>query len=93
MARAVLKYAFVALLALLSAQAAVPFVRVVASIQILCSKGTEHADEKQTPQEARRIQANARVLQSAPAFVSRTRPEPDTAALFQRPPPLSFLFS
>jgi hypothetical protein len=89
MARAVMKYAFAALLALLSTQALLPSFRVAAAIEIVCSKEAE----KRTPRETRSIQADAKVRQDAPAYVSRTRPAPDTAALFQRPPPLSSLFS
>ncbi len=89
MARAVMKYAFAALLALLSTQAVMPSARAVAAIEMACGSETE----KQTPREARRIRADAPGRQDAPVYVSRTRPEPDTAALFQRPPPLFFLCS
>jgi hypothetical protein len=93
MARAVMKYAFAALLGLLSTQAVAPFVRVVASIEIVYSKETRRTDERQTPQQARRVRADVKVLRSARACASRTKPEPDTAALFQCPPPLSSPFS
>jgi hypothetical protein len=84
-----MKYAFAALLALLSTQAVVPSLRVAAAIEVVCCKEIE----QQTPREAQRIGTEAQVPQNAPAYASRTKPEPDTAALFQRPPPLSFLFS
>jgi hypothetical protein len=89
MARAVAKYLFTALLALLSTQAAVPSVRVVAGIEIVWSAEAE----KQTPHEVRSIPAGIPVRQPAPAYASRTRPEPNIAVLFQRPPPAEFLFS
>jgi hypothetical protein len=81
-----MKCAFVALLALLSAQAGVPSARVVTAIEMVCANEAK----EQTPQETRRSGAGVRVLQSAPAYASRIRPEPDTAALFQRPPPSPF---
>jgi hypothetical protein len=93
MARAVLKYAFAALLALLSTQAVVPSARAVAAIEMACSIHLEDRTEKQTPQDARRIRADIQVLQNARPYVSRTRPELDTAVLFQRPPPRSSLFA
>jgi hypothetical protein len=88
-----MKCAFAALLAVLSAQAVVPSVRVVAAIEIVCGANLEHRTEKQTPREARLIRADSRVRRNAPAYVSRIRPEPDTAALFQRPPPSTSFFS
>ena len=89
MARAVAKYAFAALLALLSTQAVVQSVRIVTAIEIVCSTEAE----QQTPREARRIRADIQAGQPAPTYVSRTRPEPDAAVLFQRPPPTSSLSS
>jgi hypothetical protein len=88
-----MKYAFAALLALLSTQAVAPTVRVAAAIEMACGANLEHRTEKQSPCEARRVGADAQVLQSTPAYVSRAIPAPDTAALFQRPPPLSLVFS
>jgi hypothetical protein len=88
-----MKYAFAALLALLSAQAVVPSVRVVAAIEMVCGINLEDRTEKHTPRDARRIRADAQVLQSAPMYVSWTGPEPDIDVLFQRPPPRSSLFS
>src|ERR1039457_5692138 len=80
MARAVAKYVFAALLALLSTQAAVPSVRLVAGIEIVwCTEA-----EQQTPREARLIRADIQAGQPVPTYVSRTRPEPDAAVLFQR---------
>ncbi len=93
MAREVMKYAFAALLALLSTQAVVPSVRVAAAIEMVYSVQLEHGDHKQTPRETRRTRAEVRIRRNAPAYVSRTRPEPYTSALFQRPPPPSSLFS
>jgi hypothetical protein len=89
MARAAAKYVFAALLALLSTQAGVPSLRVVTAIEIVCSTEAE----QQAPREARRIRAEVQVRQPAATYVSRTRPEPDAALLFQRPPPASSLCS
>lgn len=88
MARAVAKYVFAALLALLSTQAA-PSLRVVGAAEIVwCAQA-----EQQAPREARPIRAHVPAGRPASAYVSRTRPEPDAAVLFQRPPPTPFLFS
>ena len=89
MARAAVKYVFAALLALLSTQAGVPSVRVVTAIAIVCSTEAE----QQAPREARRARAGIAVRQPAATYLSLTRPEPDAAILFQRPPPTPFLFS
>jgi hypothetical protein len=89
MARAVMKYAFAALLALLSTQAVALSVRVATAIEVVYSNEAE----QQAPREARRVLVNAPIRQATPAYVSRTRPEPYTPALFQRPPPLSSLCS
>jgi hypothetical protein len=88
-----MKYAFAALLALLSTQAVAPSVRMAAGIEMVCSIHLEDRTEKQAPRDALRIPADVQVLQSARPYVSRTRPEPDTAVLFQRPPPRFFLFA
>jgi hypothetical protein len=88
-----MKYAFAALLALLSTQAVVPPVRGVAAFEMVCSIHLEDRTEKQTPRDARRIRANVQVLQNARPYVSRTKPQLDIAVLFQRPPPRSSLFS
>jgi hypothetical protein len=82
-----MEHVFAALLALLSAQAAVPSVRVVAAI-VCCTEA-----EQQTPREARRARAEVQVREPAPAYVSLAKPEPDTAVLFQRPPPALSLFA
>jgi len=89
MARAVVKHVFAALLALLSAQAAVPSVRFAAAIENVCCTEAE----QQTPREARLTRADVQVPKPAPAYVSLAKPEPDTAVLFQRPPPTPSLFS
>ncbi|MGO4884357.1 MAG: hypothetical protein ACLP59_26580 [Bryobacteraceae bacterium] len=88
MARAVAQYVFAALLALLSAQAGLPSVRVVTAIEIsYCAETVQ-----EIPREARKRRAHVRLPQTAPAYVSRIRPEPAAAALFQRPPPRPSLF-
>jgi len=89
MARAVAKYVFAALLALLSTQAAVPSVRVVAAIEIVyCTEA-----EQQTPRDVQRIWAYLPVRQPEAMYVSPARPEPGATVLFQRPPPTPSLFS
>jgi hypothetical protein len=89
MARAVAKYVFAALLALLSTQAAAPSLRVVGAAEIVwCAQA-----EQQAPREDRGIRMALPATQPALLYVSRTRPEPDAAVLFQRPPPTPFLFS
>lgn len=89
MARALLKYAFVALFALLSTQAVVPSTRVAAAIEIVCSAKTE----QEMARETRAIAPPAPVGPPAPFYVSRTRPQPEAAPLFQRPPPSFLRFS
>jgi len=89
MARAVAKYVFAAMLALLSTQAAAPSVRVVAGVEIAwCTEA-----EQQAPREVRIIRAYTRAAQPALAYVSPAGPKPATAVLFQRPPPALSLFS
>jgi hypothetical protein len=89
MARAVAKYVFAALLALLATQAAVPSVRVAAAIEIVCRSEAE----QQTPRKGPSIRANIQVREPALTYLARTRPEPDATVLFQRPPPAPSLFS
>jgi hypothetical protein len=89
MARLALQYAFAALLALLSSRAVVPSVRVAATIEIVCRSEAEQQIALQT----RCIPADTPLPQPALTYVSRIRPEPDAAVLFQRPPPQTSLFS
>ena len=89
MARAAMKYVFAAMLAFLSTQAVVPCPRILAAIEIVCRTGAEA--EQRTPREPGRIPAVRHRPPAAPAYASRTRPEPDAAALFQRPPPVTSL--
>ena len=85
MARTVAKYVFAALLALLLPQTAGPCFKVAAGVEIANSTGAR----QQAPREARlapclELQASQ---PAAPSYRSQTRPEPEIAALFQRPPP------
>jgi hypothetical protein len=89
MARLALQYVFAVLLALLSTQAVVPSVRVAATIERICRSEVE----QQIPLETRRIPADMPLPQPALTYVSRIRPEPYAAVLFQRPPPQTSLFS
>jgi hypothetical protein len=88
MARLALQYVFAALLALLFTQAVVPSVRVATTIEIVCRSEVE-----QIALETRRIPADMPLPQPVLTYVSRIRPEPYAAILFQRPPPQSSLFS
>ena len=88
MARAALKYVFAALLTLLSAQAVVPCPRVIAAIEIVWGTEAEQQPAQETTSAPPVIQAR----RSALPYASRTRPEPDSAVLFQRPPPAGSLF-
>jgi len=88
MARAVAQYVFAALLALLSTQTALPSRHVSAREQIVwCAENERQAAEPIRP---------ARVEQRAPLAVGGYTPHvcapPDTAVLFQRPPPSNSLF-
>jgi hypothetical protein len=89
MARAAARYAFAALLALLSTQVVAPSVRVLPIIEFVCRTEAR----QQIAQKARCIRKDTQVRQPATAYVSRSRPEPDAVILFQRPPPASSLFS
>ena len=88
MARAVLKYAFAALLALLTTQAVVPVARAAAAIEFVYTTEAEQQDLQGT-----RPGQQDPAPHIEPAYISRTRPEPDAADLFQRPPPAGSLFS
>lgn len=88
MARAALKCVFAALLALSAAQAVVPSARVAAAIEAVC--GTE-ADRQ--PRIERRLDREIRIHLVVSLYESRPTSEPDTAVLFQRPPPATSLFS
>jgi hypothetical protein len=88
-ARAVARYVVAALLALLYTQTAVPCVRLQSAAEIIwCSES-----ERQTSPErvTRRVYERRELGQVA--YESRMLPPPDSAVLFQRPPPLSSFFS
>lgn len=89
MARLALQYVFAALLALLFTQAVVPSVRVRTTIEIVCRS----EEEQRIALETRRIPADKPIPQPVLTYVSRIRPEPYAAILFQRPPPQTSLFS
>jgi hypothetical protein len=88
MARSVAQYVFAALLALLSAQAAMPSAHVVATGIAWCAE----SDQEKTSDEVQPIRAARRDPRPISSYRSRTKPEPEFAALFQRPPPAVFLF-
>jgi len=90
MARAVAQFVFTALLALFSAQAAMPSAHVVSAAGIIWCAETQQ--EKQS-EDIRRAGAPGRTQQPLPSYRSRTLAEPDSAVLFQRPPPATSLFS
>lgn len=87
-ARAALRYVFVAVLALFSVQVVAP-VRVVTTLEFAyrCEA------EQQSPRMIPRPRVEVRMRPPASGYQSRTRPEPFLAALFQRPPPIVSLFS
>ena len=89
MAQLALQYVFAALLALLFTQAVVPSVCVRTTIEIVCRS----EEEQQIALETRRIPADMPLPQPVLTYVSRIRPEPFAAILFQRPPPQTSLFS
>jgi len=89
MARAVAQFVFTALLALFSAQAAMPSAHVVSAVAIVWCAETQQ--EKQS--EEGRTVAPRRNPQPLASYRSRTKTEPGSAVLFQRPPPAISLFS
>jgi hypothetical protein len=89
MARAVAQYVFVALLALFSAQTAVPSAHLVSPPKIVWCAETE----QQATEQVRPIHVAPRVRQLIFTYVSRIGPQPDAAVLFQRPPPATSLFA
>src|SRR3954452_6716388 len=89
MARAVVQYTFTALLALLSIHGVVPSAQVITPTVIIFRAEAG----QQISRGIRPLHRCQRVQPLAPFYVSRIRPEPDTAALFQRPPPKFPLFS
>jgi hypothetical protein len=88
MARAAAQFVFAALLALLSAQAAVPSSRIVAAAEIVWCADTEQqpVEEIRAPEPVRRAQP------SPAAYRSRVKPAPEAIVLFQRPPPSPSFF-
>jgi hypothetical protein len=89
MARAVAKYVFAALLAMLSAQAAVPSRHLASPAQIVwCAETEQQAAEQIQP-----VRVVRRERLSAVDYTSRVSAPPDSAALFQRPPPGTSLFA
>ncbi len=89
MAQAVVKYVFAALLALVSTQPFVSSARLQAVAEIAWSA----AAERQATQDSTGVHRQRHPLPAAPKYVSRLRPEPDSTAHFQRPPPNSSLFA
>lgn len=89
MARAVAQYVVAALLALLSTHAAVPSARLISAAEIVwCGES-----EGQSSHECAPLKRQERRVNHQPsAYESRILPAPDSAVLFQRPPPVSSLF-
>jgi len=88
-ARAVAQYVFAALLALLSAHAAVPSRHLESPEQIVwCAETEQHAAEP-----ASAIRVERREQPAIVEYTSRITAPPDAAALFQRPPPANSLFA
>ena len=88
MARAVAQYVFAALLALLTAQTAVPSRHLVSPAEIVWCAETE----QQAPEQVRPIHLDRRVRLPILTYVSRIIPKPDAPVLFQRPPPATSRF-
>jgi hypothetical protein len=89
MARAVTKYVFAALLAVLSTQAVVPSVRVAPAIEIVCSTRAK----QRIPQNTRNLAIARHTRPPVPAYISCARPEPSAPILIQRPPPPPSVFA
>jgi hypothetical protein len=89
MARAVAKYVFAALLALLTAQTAVPSRHLASAAEIVWCAETE----QQAAEQVRPILLHRRVRLPILTYASRISPQPDAPVLFQRPPPATALFS
>ena len=91
MARAIVKYTFVALLALLSTQTVPPTSRSVATIEFIYRACTEQ--QEAAPRDGRQTRIEPDGPQPAASYVTLPRPEPSTVVLAQRPPPTHFLFT
>ncbi len=89
MARAVVQFTFAALLALLSMHGVVSSPQVIRPSIVVFSA----AVKRQVSRETRPAVRVRRVPLIASSYVSRSRPEPDGTALFQRPPPVFLFFS
>jgi hypothetical protein len=89
MVRAVAQFVFAALLALLSAQTAVPPRHLVSQAEIVWCAETE----QQAAEQVRPIPIDQRVRRPILTYVSRICPQPDAAFLFQRPPPSASVFA
>jgi hypothetical protein len=89
MAGAVAQYIFAALLALLSAQAAMPSANIVSAAGIVwCAE----SDQEKAPDEVPKVGVCRSAQPPKSSYKSRTDPEPHSAVLFQRPPPVASLF-
>ncbi len=88
MARAAAQYVFAALLALLSAQAAVPSRHVESTAKIVWCAETE----QQAIEQVRRVRTTQTAPPAVVEYTSHITVPPDAAVLFQRPPPASSLF-
>jgi hypothetical protein len=89
MARAVAQYVFAALLALLTAQTAMPSRHLVSAAEIVWCAETE----QQAAEQVRPIHPDRRVRLPILTYVSRIGSRPDAPVLFQRPPPATSLFA
>jgi hypothetical protein len=88
MARAVAQYVFAALLALLSAQAAVPSRHLESPARIVWCAETE----QQATEQVRRGRTGQAASPAVAEYTSHISAPPDAAVLFQRPPPAISLF-
>jgi hypothetical protein len=88
MARAVAQYVFAALLAMLSAHAAVPSRHLESPAKIVWCAETEQQAAEQLPP----VHANRHTHRAVVEYRSPFTAPPNAAVLFQRPPPASSLF-
>lgn len=90
MARAAARYVFAALLALLATHGALPSARLQATAEVVWCSRVEQQASRELPTRVRHAR---RAVVDHAIYESRTRPEPDAAVLFQRPPPTPFFLS
>jgi len=89
MTKTLVRCLFAALLAFLTTQPVATSPRVSQSVSIVWSAQSE----QQAPHELHRAPAPGFAAPADSTYVSRLRPAPESAVLFQRPPPQPLLFA